>query len=347
MLPGNKSAEVMRALDGRWVLVAGYGSIGRRHYQNLGRLGVEDVRLLRATSSDRAGRLGTPTGARCYADLRDALQDRPALVIVSNPTSLHVATALDALAAGSAVLLEKPVASETEDAARLLAADRATGGRCCVAYCFRYHPLYRWVIDSVRTGRIGRTTHAHSHQASYLPDWHPWEDYHNSYAARADLGGGVVRTLDHEVDFLQAAVGPVGSVAANCASGGALGIEVEDTADMLLRFAGGAIGHIHLSFARRDPARAAWVVGDEATADLDYHQGRARLQRGREVLDEVRLPDAFDVNLCYLDMLADAVVGLLAEPPRPPVPLSAGVQNLRVSLAALQSSRERRMIDLE
>ena len=38
---------------------------------------------------------------------------------------------------------------------------------------------------------------------SYLPSWHPWEDYGLSYAARKDLGGGALRTLDHEIDFLE------------------------------------------------------------------------------------------------------------------------------------------------
>src|SRR6185437_727675 len=101
--------------DGRWLLIVGYGSIGRRHFQNAQQLGWADVRLLR-TPSARAGAFGTPPGTREYGDLDAALADEPFAAIVANPSSLHSTTACRLLRARVPVLLEKPVSATMEGA---------------------------------------------------------------------------------------------------------------------------------------------------------------------------------------------------------------------------------------
>jgi len=315
-----------------WTLICGYGSIGRRHYQNLRRLGCADVRLLRS-GPPRDGRFDTPDGAVTYADLDAALADRPAVVIVANPTSLHAQTARGALAAGASVLLEKPVAADLDSARSLQAAAIAAPGACSVAYCFRYHPLYRALKDAVAAGRLGRVFHARSWQAGYLPAWHPWEDYRTSYAARADLGGGVVRTLDHDLDMLRWILGPPRRVQA-LASNRGLGLGVEDTADILLDFEA-AQAHVHVSFARRDYSRGMSLVGDQGSADLDWNAASLTIRCAGQADEITRLPTDFDLNTIYADMVRDAMAGFAESPPRAAIALEDGIAALKIALAAL------------
>ncbi len=62
-------------------LVVGYGSIGKRHADNLQKLGV-DVLFLR-----RAGTKSLPAGH--FANLAKALELKPDFAVIANPTSLH------------------------------------------------------------------------------------------------------------------------------------------------------------------------------------------------------------------------------------------------------------------
>src|SRR5204863_4717605 len=74
--------------------------------------------------------------------------------------------------------------------------------------------------------------------AEYLPDWHPYEDYRTSYAARADLGGGVVLTQIHDYDLAWWLFGASRTVTATGGHLSTLEIDVEDTVDAWLE--GGA-----------------------------------------------------------------------------------------------------------
>ena len=48
---------------------------------------------------------------------------------------------------------------------------------------------------------IGRPVSAHLWVSSYLPSWHPTEDYREMYSAKKELGGGVVMDSIHEIDL--------------------------------------------------------------------------------------------------------------------------------------------------
>ena len=335
---------------GGWILVVGYGSIGRRHFRNLRALGRPDVRLLRTTCG-RAGAFADPPGAQVYRKLDAALADRPGAVIVCNPTSLHVPTARAALRAGAHVLLEKPVSGDLASARRLADEAGRAAGAVSVAYCFRYHPLYRGMHEAVAAGRLGRVFHAHAWQASYLPDWHPWEDYRTSYAARAELGGGVVRTLDHELDQIRWTLGQPNEVLASAGAIAGLGVEVEDTADMIFRLPHRAQANVHVAFGWRTEARGMWAAGEDGSAWLDGRAGTLTIAARAAGRDEprqvVRLPDDFALNRVYVAMLADALSGFEAEPPRAAVPLADGVAALEMAVGALESSDTGRAVTLK
>lgn len=330
-------------MNDRWILIAGYGSIGRRHFQNLGQLGWSDVRLLRKASA-RPGSFPTPEGTRVYSELSQALADKPFAVIVANPTALHVPVTRESLLAGSHVLLEKPVCDRLADAEELLSVCEHTSSVCSMAYCFRYHPLYRAAKELAASGRLGRVFHMKTWQASYLPGWHPWEDYRESYAARADMGGGVVRTLDHELDMLHWIMGPPTSVLASAHQLSSLDIQVEDTADMIFGFDDNRQANIHVSYACHGGFRGMLLVGEKATATLDWGAGSLTCTDSETPI--VKLAADFDLNTVYEEMLREALDGFAASSPVAAICLSSGVQSLRMATAVLESSSLRACKDV-
>jgi predicted dehydrogenase len=221
------------------VAVIGYGSIGRRHLANLERLGVGQRWVVRRPEGSNPA-FAPPPGVELVHSDQEVIAAGLDLAIICNPTALHVVTAEKYVAAGIPILVEKPLCApgQEEAAARLVTLAHQRGAAAGIAYCLRYHPAYRLAHDIVTSGGLGPLLSAKAWFESYLPDWHPWEDYRQSYAARADLGGGVLPTLDHEIDFMNWCLGDPIEVAGEMRNSGTLGIDVPDTASVFLSYAG-------------------------------------------------------------------------------------------------------------
>jgi predicted dehydrogenase len=133
-------------------LIAGLGSIGRRHLQNLVALGEEDIVLYRTGKStlpdEKLERFPTE-----YS-LRDALGHKPDAVIVSNPTALHMDVAIPAAEAGSHLLIEKPLSHSMERVDILGNAVHESGVKVLVGYQFRFHPGILAVKEALGEGKI-------------------------------------------------------------------------------------------------------------------------------------------------------------------------------------------------
>ena len=260
-------------------LIAGLGSIGRRHMRNLIALGEKDILLLRTRKTTLPEDELAPFPQE--TDLREALAKyKPDAVIVANPTSLHLDVAIPAAEAGCAILLEKPITNSMTGVDKLQAAVQKSGAKVLVAFQFRYHPGLVRAKKLITDGEIGRVVSAHVHFGEYLPAWHPWEDYRQGYAARADLGGGVVLTQCHSLDYLPWLVGKnVETAWGFTGKVSDLEVDVEDTAKIGLRFEGGALGSLHLDYNRQPPVHTFDIVGTKGSIKWDLGDGVTHIYR--------------------------------------------------------------------
>lgn len=172
------------------LLIIGLGSIGRRHLSVLQSMGTTELAALRT----RKGTLSKESDILEFDNLEDALAYKPHGVIVCNPTSLHVSSVEPFLRAGAKVLIEKPIAHTQEEANKL--APYAEQIR--VAYCMRFLPVSEYFRTEIEASSIYKISFKRSF---YLPKWHPYADYRKEYTAVKALGGGVIRTLSHEIDL--------------------------------------------------------------------------------------------------------------------------------------------------
>ncbi|MEX2121838.1 MAG: Gfo/Idh/MocA family oxidoreductase [Pirellulales bacterium] len=328
-----------RAISQLRVAVVGYGSIGRRHFDNLGRLGVASRIVVRRPHGANAA-FTPPADTRVVHSHREALAEGLDLAIIANPTRLHVMTALEYAEAGVAVLVEKPLAAELSECGRLVELASHSGVPIGMAYCLRYHPAYAAARAAIAQGRVGRLLYGKAWFEDYLPDWHPWEDYRDGYAARLDLGGGVLPTLDHELDFLNWCLGAPASATGCALRSGALDMDAPDVAMLAIRYPGGVAVDAVLSLCRRDRTRGFEFVGSEATLRFRFETGRLELAAGPDRPPELAWHDpAYDLNQMYLGMLADFLEHLVRPRPQPPVPLAAGIDSLSLIEMALPLER--------
>jgi predicted dehydrogenase len=253
------------------ILVSGVGSAGERHIRNLGALGraeiaVHRTRALPYRTLDR----DFPS----FVDLGQALAEwHPDIVFATGPTSLHVPVAIAAAEAGCHVFVEKPLADSVEGVERLARALEGSGRSLMVGYMLRFHPLLIRVRDWLADGTLGRPLYWRSTWAEYLPDWHPWEDYRQGYAARRDLGGGPALTYSHDIDVAHWLFGSVRQACALPMPESPLRMEYPPGVDLLLRHSSGVLASLHLDFYQRPPQRSYEIVGTRGRAVLDYYGG--------------------------------------------------------------------------
>jgi predicted dehydrogenase len=167
-------------------IVIGYGSIGQRHVRVLRDLGC-DVAVVSRRKVDHP---------QVFASLGDAFSARrPDYVVVASETSAHAMAVEELLRRRYAgrLLIEKPLGEMPRpvfDASFELAA---------VGYNLRFHPAMITLADAL----VGqRPISMQAYCGQYLPDWRPGTDFRESYSADPARGGGVLRDLSHELDYL-------------------------------------------------------------------------------------------------------------------------------------------------
>jgi len=327
-------------------LVVGLGSIGRRHARNWAALGLGPLAVCRQLGAPQPEALGVE--AREFDDLEAALDDRPDVVLVTNPTSMHVETVCTALQAGAHVLVEKPLGHTLDGVAETL--DHARQGRrqLMVGYNLRFHPGLVRLRELVRQNAIGRIVSARAEVGEYLPDWHPWEDYRRGSDARRDLGGGPVLTFSHELDALCWILGAPSRVTALATHASALETDTEDVAELVLQFADGPLASVHVDFVRRPPRRCLELVGEQGILRWEYEEGRV-LQYGPSTRQwRVEETDRrFERNDMYLAELRHFVRCARGELERPLVDGEQGAAVLAIALAAVRASTMGQTIDLQ
>ena len=315
-------------------LIAGYGSIGRRHLRNLRALGEEDILLYRSRRSTLPE--DEIAGLVVESDLRAALAHRPDAVIVSNPTALHLEVAIPAAEMGCAILLEKPVADDLSRLPELRSAVERGGARVLVGFQLRFHPTLQAAARLLAEGAVGEIVSARAHWGEYLPNWHPWEDFRQGYAARADLGGGVILTLCHPFDYLRWLLG---EYRVEWAAGGSLGLglAVEDSAEMGLRFDSGALGSLHLDYLQQPASHTFEVIGTRGSLRWDNADGSLSVFRQGDADWQVQLPpDGFERNWLFLDEMRHFLAVARGEA-QPLCSLEDGERALALALSARQA----------
>ncbi len=322
-------------------MIAGLGSIGRRHLRNLLSLGRRNVVLYRSGKSTLADDelAALPT----VHDLAEGLARRPQAVVVSNPTSLHLPVALQAAKAGCHLLIEKPLSHSLEGLDALTQAVRANRLSVLVGFQFLFHPGLIQIRQWLKDGAIGAVVSAQAHWGEYLPQWHPWEDYRASYSARADLGGGVTLTLCHPFNYLHWMLGEVESVAASARSD-VLETDTEDVCLASLRFAGGAVASVYLDYLQRPSAHWLTLIGREGTLAWDNADGAARLYRaGAQSWTTQAVPQGFERNTMFLDEMKHFLQCIdTGEAPR--CGLDDGIAALKIALAVKEAAQHRREV---
>ncbi len=324
-------------------LIVGLGSIGRRHLSNLRQI-EPDASITVWHQHTRADEV--PGADRVVYSLEAALAEQPEIALLAGPAVTHIDTGLALARAGVPLFIEKPLSHTGAGVAELIDLCRQSQLVLMVGYNLRFSEPLRLLQQAASDGRIGQLLGLRAEVGQYLPDWRKDTDYRQGVSARRDLGGGAILELSHELDYARWLMGEVAAVSAQADRVSDLDIDVEDLAEITLRFQSGAIGNVHVDMVQRAVTRTCRIIGTDGTLTWDAISNQVRLfEAATQAWCELHPAITLDRNAMYVAELRH-FLDCVAQRTRPLIGGEDGWQVLKIALAAKQSAQEQRVIEL-
>jgi predicted dehydrogenase len=229
--------------------VAGVGHMGKEHARIYSELQEAELVGVHDSNPDTARKIAAKCKTRAFGSLEEMVDAVDAASIVT-PTTTHLAIAEPFLKRGKHVLVEKPIAMDTEEARKLVDLAEKHGAKLAVGHVERFNPVLVALEE-----RLGRPRFIEAHRLS-------------PYPGRSTDIGVVMDLMIHDLEIILHLVrSPVTSV-------DAVGIPVlskgEDIANARIRFANGCVANLTTSRISPEKLRKIRVFQDDAYLSLDY-----------------------------------------------------------------------------
>ena len=283
------------------VLVIGYGSIGKRHTNNLMKL--SKIELSICSKNKEAIQLERK-GIKIYTSINKALKEKFDIGFICNETNLHIETAIKLAKNNQHIFLEKPLSNSLKNISILFKLINKKKLITMIGCNMRFHEGIKLMKELLDKQEIGKIISASVENGSYMPSWHPNEDYRLSYASRKKLGGGVVLTQIHEIDYLYWFFGKVSEVFAITGKMSNLDIDVEDYCESLLKFKNNVIVNLHLDYFQRPAKRTCKIIGTEGQILWNWENNHVQIYKNNnKKWITKKIDKKMDRNKMYIDEL--------------------------------------------
>lgn len=237
--------------------VIGVGSIGQNHarvYREMD--GAQLVAVVDANAAN-AARIGGRLNVPHYSDVNQMLEEqKPDLVSISVPTSLHFSVGMDMIARGLHVLMEKPITSTLEQAEELCAAAKKQGVLLAVGHIERFNPAVMELRRRLREGMaLGKVYQIHTQRLS-------------PYPSRIQDAGVVIDLASHDIDLMRYLTGEeITRVYGETLQ--SINSDREDMFNGLMRFRSGTVGVLNVNWMTPTKIRRLTVTGARGMFDCN------------------------------------------------------------------------------
>lgn len=263
-----------------------------------------------------AKRFGAP---RWHRNWRELVADKEIdAVYVATPVRLHAAQTIAAAEAGKHVLTEKPMAMNTDECDRMIAACLANNVRLGVAYYRRFYPVVRRIKEIVERGEIGQTVVA---QINAFEWFDPPPDHPRRWLIdKEQAGGGPMFDFGcHRIELLQHLFGSITRVQ-GFASNRWFDREVEDTSLALFQFEPGTCGTLAVTHAAFEPQDTLNIFGSKGSVHVPSlnrgeiqiiaeHQERCETHPPHPNLHQPLIDDFVQAVIAHREPTVDGAVG--------------------------------------
>ena len=247
------------------ILIAGCGSIGKRHTRVLTELGVKSISACDPFEGARSGMRELFPNMTVYSDYAEALKNGFDAVFILTPTAMHLDMAVAALNAGLHVFIEKPLANGSEGVEKVKSLAAEKGLKVMVGFCFRYHETLLRAKELVDSGAVGRLVNIRAFMGEPFAEIQP--NYMNMYYSKYSGAFELVHDLDLALWYSGQRVTEAHAVYGSFSD---MGMESPDSVELLLRLEDRMAATVHLDFYQHPRRRQIELMGVKGTVTVEF-----------------------------------------------------------------------------
>lgn len=325
------------------ILIVGTGSMGQRHFEIAKRL-FPEAEIVVYSDSGRNSDL-----THTYSLKSEIEKFRPEISVIASQASRHLEMASFLAELGSHLLIEKPLSTNLDRIEDLMALKKLGNLKISVGYNLRFLPSFKMFQLLLKEKTIGHVLDVRIEVGQSLETWRPGRNYRETASARRIDGGGVLRELSHEIDYLIEFFGSPKWVLASLGKVSDLEIDVEDIAHVIFGMnhsdRADFMASLHLDFIRQDKSRYCRVIGSDGTLEWNLLSGR--IVRKNSDFSELELlgPDQELLSDTYIMEWQDLLTAIIQDI-EPTNSLQNSVRTMEVILACEKSHEHESKVEL-
>jgi len=309
------------------VAVIGTGGWGKNHVRVYKELASTELVAVCDVNAERAKNIANQFGVKAYTNSTRMLKNKEIEAVSVCTWSTKLAKeALKALKAGKHVLVEKPMATNTKQAEKLLETAEQNDLHLTVGFLMRFIPGLQHIREAVENKKIGELVCATARRVSQWPE-------------RIGDVGVVKDTAIHDIDVMRYIFNE-DPITVYAKTGSMKHIKFEDYAQIMLTYKDGKSAFIESNWLTPYKTRMLTVTGSDAIMRLDYMTQELWIEEPKENLQpRYQWQEPLKLELqhfadCILEKKKALISGV------------DGLKALQVAEAALQSSAKNRAIKL-
>ena len=327
-------------------MIVGLGSIGKRHLKNI--LSIENTKNLEIIiySKQTKSHLSNHKNIKIFDTLDKCLLEKPDVGFITNETIHHIPIAIKLAKVGLDLFIEKPLSNKISNVKTFSKIVKTKKLITLVGCNLRFHRCINEIKNLIDQKVIGDIISVKVECGTYLPDWHPNENYSKSYASRDDLGGGVVLTCIHELDYLFWFFGETQEVFSMTGKYSNLKITASDLSAIILKFKNNIIAEVHLDYFQKPEARSCKLIGTKGTITWDSLSNEVKIYDFKKSKWKSKLKiKKYDKNEMYVKEL-EHFIQCVNKKKKTINDISQGEYVLKVALGIIKSSKLKKSIAL-
>lgn len=294
------------------ILFVGLGSIGQRHLRNIKLLYpnykiIAFRKLNRDLTLDNKNKvlkknLNKKYDIQVFKNYNLALKEKPDAVFICNPTTQHVLYAMEAAKHKINIFIDKPISHNLKNLDKLKRLVKKNKVHLFVGYQLRFSESLNYIKKIIDNKTLGRLCGANIYNGEYLPDYHKYEDYKKTTMAQKKLGGGVINSQIHELDYCIYLFGKPLSWKSKCGKFSDLKINVEDYLNSLIFFKKDKVAvNLTLDFFQRPPVRQMFITGTKKSLKWDYYKNFIEINDYTSKKCKIKKFGKFDRNKMFVN----------------------------------------------
>ena len=338
--------KLKKMLNVSKALIIGCGSIGQRHIKNLRMLGINSIFALRSKKGYYKS-LPEDLGVIEIDNWNDVAKEKPDIAIISNPTSLHLKTAMKTIPFVKGILMEKPISNSLEGVDQLNNEIKKNKTVLFMGHNLMFHPIIVNIKEFINSNEVGKMLNIQCQVGHWLPDWHPYEDYKKSYFAKKELGGGVALTLIHEIHLAIELAGKPLEVCGMKSSSSLLDVDtdIDVIYDAMIRHESGCVSQIHMDYIQKPFHRSGTITFERGWISYDFNENKviAKMQDDQTPI-VVWSDHNYDNNKMYFEQIKCFVNYVEEQRVKHPYDIQGGLDSLWVVESLFKSDTQKKII---